>query len=88
MDGLTTRCSLPGQRLHDNFILDDLTDVSARINRLDGLKIELGGSWVLLRPSGTEPIMRVIAEAESAILARRPVDEGIRPVTECLAEEQ
>ena len=32
----------------------------------DGIKITLGpGEWVMIRPSGTEPIVRVYAEAES-----------------------
>jgi phosphoglucomutase len=34
------------------------------LDRTDGLKIEFGdGSWVLLRLSGTEPLMRIYTEA-------------------------
>jgi phosphoglucomutase len=37
-----------------------------RVNRLDGVKfIFADGSWLLLRPSGTEPLVRVYAESES-----------------------
>ena len=37
-----------------------------RVNRLDGVKfIFADGSWMLLRPSGTEPLVRVYAESES-----------------------
>lgn len=36
------------------------------VERVDGLKIWVGDqSWVLVRPSGTEPIIRVFAEAET-----------------------
>jgi phosphomannomutase len=36
----------------------------ASLDRTDGLKMELDdGSWVLLRLSGTEPLMRVYTEA-------------------------
>ncbi len=36
-------------------------------NRLDGVKfIFADGSWLLLRPSGTEPLVRIYAESESA----------------------
>jgi phosphoglucomutase len=37
-----------------------------RVNRLDGVKFTFAdGSWLLLRPSGTEPLVRVYAESES-----------------------
>jgi phosphomannomutase len=38
----------------------------AQIGLKDGVKLYLeGGSWVLLRPSGTEPLMRVYMETET-----------------------
>ena len=38
-----------------------------QINRLDGLKfIFQDDSWLLVRPSGTEPLVRIYAESESA----------------------
>ncbi|MDQ2977369.1 MAG: phosphoglucomutase/phosphomannomutase family protein [Acidobacteriota bacterium] len=37
-----------------------------RTNRMDGVKfIFTDGSWVLIRPSGTEPVVRIYAESES-----------------------
>lgn len=37
-----------------------------QVNRTDGVKfIFAGGSWLLLRPSGTEPLVRIYAESES-----------------------
>ena len=41
-----------------------------RIDRLDGLKIIRGTSWVLVRASGTEPLLRVITEADTDEEAR------------------
>ncbi|HOP77081.1 MAG TPA: phosphoglucosamine mutase [Thermogutta sp.] len=35
----------------------------ARADRLDGLRLDWPDRWVLLRPSNTEPIVRIIAEA-------------------------
>jgi len=38
-----------------------------RINRMDGVKIYLeDGSWLLLRLSGTEPLLRIYAESSTA----------------------
>ncbi len=37
------------------------------VNRIDGVKfIFVDGSWLLMRPSGTEPLVRIYAESESA----------------------
>jgi phosphomannomutase len=43
----------------------------ARADRLDGLRLDWPGRWLLVRPSNTEPIVRAIAEAESESEARR-----------------
>jgi phosphomannomutase len=37
------------------------------VDDLDGVKYRFGdGSWLLMRPSGTEPVLRVYAEALQA----------------------
>jgi phosphomannomutase len=38
---------------------------NAEANNLDGLKLDFADSWVHLRPSNTEPIVRIYAEAPS-----------------------
>jgi phosphomannomutase len=46
------------------------------LDRTDGLKIEFGnGSWVLLRLSGTEPLMRVYTEAATLKESSAMADE-------------
>lgn len=48
-------------------------------NRLDGTKYLLeDGSWLLLRLSGTEPLLRIYAEAASPAATRRLIDEGLK----------
>jgi len=38
-----------------------------RVQTTDGLKLHLdGGAWVLVRPSGTEPVARLYVEAPDA----------------------
>ncbi|MXX21341.1 MAG: phosphoglucosamine mutase [Cenarchaeum sp. SB0665_bin_23] len=47
-------------------ILDKLYDMHPDADRTDGIKITLGTStWVMVRPSGTEPLVRIYAEAPS-----------------------
>ncbi len=40
-----------------------------QINTEDGLKIDFESGWVHLRPSNTEPIIRVYSESNSAVIA-------------------
>lgn len=39
--------------------------LGAGVSNLDGLKVEWPDAWVHLRPSNTEPILRIIGEAET-----------------------
>jgi phosphomannomutase len=44
---------------------------------MDGIKLIFGdGSWILVRPSGTEPIFRLYAEADSQSKVDRLVSEN------------
>lgn len=50
----------------------------ARVDRTDGLKLVFDDdSWVLMRPSGTEPLVRVYAEAETPAKSNQ-MAEGAR----------
>jgi phosphomannomutase/dTDP-glucose pyrophosphorylase len=62
--------------------LDRIGEVAvARISDLDGTQIVLvDGSWLLLRFSGTEPVLRLMAEAESRAQAAELVAFGRRLV--------
>ena len=44
-----------------------------RVNTDDGLKLDFPDSWVHLRKSNTEPIVRIIAEAPTEARARELV---------------
>jgi len=48
----------------------------AEADRQDGLRLSWTDKWVHVRPSGTEPIVRVIAEAPTREAAMRLVDES------------
>jgi phosphomannomutase len=48
-----------------------------RVSEKDGLKVFLeDGSWLLLRASGTEPVLRVYAEADSEQKVRSLLEQG------------
>jgi len=48
---------------------------TAKANTLDGLKLDFADSWVHLRPSNTEPIVRIYAEAPSKARAEKLASE-------------
>jgi phosphomannomutase len=52
----------------------------AEANDLDGLRLSWSDRWVHVRPSGTEPIVRVIAEAPSEAEARDLVARSRAPL--------
>ncbi len=47
-----------------------------RVEDTDGIKVHYDDGWVLVRPSGTEPIFRVFAEAPTPERARALAGEG------------
>jgi phosphomannomutase len=55
---------------------------TARTSRLDGLRLDWNGCWLLVRASNTEPIVRIVAEAADAAL----VDEAIQRATAALVD--
>jgi phosphomannomutase len=50
--------------------------LDAAADAQDGLRLAWPDRWIHVRPSGTEPVVRVIAEAPSADAAQRMVDDG------------
>jgi phosphomannomutase len=52
----------------------------AQVDMQDGLRLSWEDSWVHIRPSGTEPIVRVIAEAPSEGAARALVARSREPL--------
>jgi phosphoglucosamine mutase len=53
---------------------------AASVITLDGLRLEFGDSWMLIRASGTEPVIRVLAESPSAARTRDLIDKGVKLV--------
>ncbi len=50
----------------------------AEIDRMDGTRFNFeDGSWLLVRPSGTEPVVRVYSESTSCDKVQALLDEGV-----------
>ena len=49
-------------------------DADAEVTTLDGYRLDYGDGWVLARPSGTEPLVRVYAEGPTDDRARALLD--------------
>jgi phosphomannomutase / phosphoglucomutase len=56
-----------------------------RVDTTDGVKAFFPGGWVLIRPSGTEPIVRIFAEGKSVDRANSYAERGMEVVREALA---
>lgn len=57
-----------------------------KVNTTDGLRFDYDDSWLLIRASGTEPVIRVSAESQSTARTAELLDQGTRAVTSILSE--
>ncbi|MDM8000121.1 MAG: phosphoglucosamine mutase [Dehalococcoidia bacterium] len=58
---------------------------AASVSTLDGVRLEFGDSWMLIRASGTEPVIRVLAESPSASATADLIDRGVKLVESLLS---
>ncbi len=60
-----TKIELPPEKVESALALLEQHFDDAHADRLDGLRLDWPDSWLLVRPSNTEPIVRAIAEAST-----------------------
>ncbi|MDI3497309.1 phosphoglucosamine mutase [Archaeoglobus sp.] len=65
-------------------LLEGLKEEFPEANHIDGARIDFDDGWVLIRPSGTEPIARVYAEAKTGDRARELYELGLRAIKKIL----
>ena len=46
-----------------------LIDAYDDVTMIDGVRVSTADGWVLVRPSGTQPLLRITAEAETETAA-------------------
>ena len=63
--------------VNPDFMMDKIASkfCNATINRNDGLKLLLENSWVHIRKSNTEPIIRIYAEASTEVAVKILIDK-------------
>ncbi len=54
------------------------------VSKVDGIKLSFEDGWLLVRKSGTEPKIRVTAEAKSEIRVRQLYDDGVSAARESM----
>ena len=60
------KISCPGSRASQKIIRSFREKyISRKPNIIDGIRIDWEDSWVLIRPSNTEPVIRITAEAKT-----------------------
>jgi phosphomannomutase/phosphoglucomutase len=65
-------------------LLEGLRHEFPDANFIDGARQDFDDGWILIRPSGTEPIVRVFAEAKTREKAEELLDIGIKAVKRIL----
>ncbi len=55
-----------------------------KLDRTDGLRVIFDDGWLLLRPSGTEPIFRCFAEARDGKRAEELAKLGMQELKTCI----
>lgn len=67
-----------------DLLLKGLQEEYPDANLTDGARIDFEDGWLLIRPSGTEPIARIFAEAKSEKRAQELLDKGLNSVKKIL----
>jgi phosphomannomutase len=71
-----SKVTLPAEKIGSSFAALEKHFADAKADRLDGLRLDWPGKWLLIRGSNTEPIVRIFAEAPTAEEAKRLCDEA------------
>lgn len=71
-----TKVTIPPEKVAESLDRIDAHFNNAETSRMDGLRLDFPGKWLLVRASNTEPIVRLIAEAKTLEDAQALCDEA------------
>jgi phosphomannomutase len=71
-----SKVTLSADNLATSFAALEEQFADASVDRLDGLRLDWPGKWLLIRGSNTEPIVRIFAEAPTVEESKRLCDEA------------
>jgi phosphomannomutase/phosphoglucomutase len=66
-------------------LLEGLKKEFPEANHVDGARIDFEDGWVLIRPSGTEPIARIFAEGRSEERAKELYEMGLKVIKKIMS---
>jgi phosphoglucosamine mutase len=83
------RGTTPGDRSAMARIQSRLSQrAGGKLDTVDGLRLALDDGWLLVRPSGTEPRIRITAEASSEKRSRELYELAVMTVEQCVKEQE
>ncbi|MBM3156118.1 MAG: phosphoglucosamine mutase [Chloroflexi bacterium] len=82
------RGSVAGDRSVMKIVEKNLrAEAEGKLDTIDGLRLAFKDGWLLIRPSGTEPKIRITAEAKSVRRAKQIYELGIEAVKDAVRGE-
>jgi phosphoglucosamine mutase len=82
------RGSVPGDKAAMRTIEKLLkSEAAGQLTTIDGLRIAFNDGWLLIRPSGTEPKIRITAEAKNEARARELYNFGLKVIRDAVRGE-
>jgi len=79
------RGSVPGDRAAMKTIEKLLkSEAAGQLTTVDGLRLAFSDGWLLIRPSGTEPKVRITAEAKSEARAKELYNLGLKVIQDAV----
>jgi len=79
------RGSVPGDKAAMKIIEKQLkSEAAGKLTTIDGLRLAFSDGWLLIRPSGTEPKIRITAEAKNEARAKELYNLGLETIQKSL----